>query len=207
MEPRIQPTKPGAQIKSVNGLKIRGLSKLELKRKGKSKYLALIADNYYGLRDKAYDTWDENSLRSWLEKHGVIKTPAQAKRDDLIKVIKDNYYGAQEKVWDTWSDAEMRAYLVKNNLGKSQELASLKRHQLEEKLENGYKSTKDAINQGWDDSEMRQLTLGHLRPIRKKKSTTYVSCLAKNTQKLLLAPTIISLGRTIALEAGFVQMG
>uniref|UniRef100_A0A0S1MKH9 Uncharacterized protein n=1 Tax=Phakopsora pachyrhizi TaxID=170000 RepID=A0A0S1MKH9_PHAPC len=50
----------------------------------------------------------------------------------------------------------MRAYLVKNNLGKSQELASLKRHQLEEKLENGYKSTKDAINQGWDDSEMRQ---------------------------------------------------
>lgn len=42
----------------------------------------LLEDNYYSLRDNAYQTWDDNTIRNWLEKKGYVKTPVQAKRDE-----------------------------------------------------------------------------------------------------------------------------
>lgn len=98
-------------------------------------------------------------LRSWLENHGIVKSPAQAKRDDLLKIVKDNYYGASDKVWDTWNDAEIKAYLIKNKLADKKQVADLKRDQLENRLEEKYTSLKDNYLVGWSDSEMRQVRI------------------------------------------------
>lgn len=68
-------------------------------------YLRLVKlaeDNYYSLRDNAYQTWDDNTIRNWLEKKGYVKTPVEAKRDDLLATIKNYWYTANDRVsWAT----------------------------------------------------------------------------------------------------------
>ena len=49
----------------------------------------MMSDYYYSLRDTAYDAWDDNYLRSWAEKAGLIKPPAEAKRDEQVHA--DNF--------------------------------------------------------------------------------------------------------------------
>lgn len=120
------------------------------------RYASLIADNYYNVRDKVYENWNDSLLRSWLESHGITKTSAQAKRDELLKVVKENYYGAHDKIWDTWSNAEMKAYLVKEKLAEESGLANLRRNELENMLEEKYSTAKENVVAGWDESHMRQ---------------------------------------------------
>lgn len=37
-------------------------------------------------------------IRNWLEKKGLIKTPAEAKRDDLLATIRNYWYTANDRV-------------------------------------------------------------------------------------------------------------
>ena len=62
-------------------------------------------------KDYIYSSWSESDLRSYLESKGVVKTPAQAKKDDLVSQVKGLYNDAADNVYDTWSDS----YLVSPN--------------------------------------------------------------------------------------------
>jgi hypothetical protein len=115
----------------------------------------LVSDNYYSLRDSAYQAWDDNTIRNWLEKKGLIKTPTEAKRDDLISTMKTYYYSANDRLWDTWSDAKARAYLVKNNVVAEADAAGLKRDRLEKLLEDNWNRLPDNIEQAWKQTDMR----------------------------------------------------
>ena len=118
----------------------------------------MVADNYYSVRDKAYNNWDESSLRSWLESHGLTKTAGPA-REDLLKVVKENYYGDSDKIWDAWSNAEIKAYLLKNKLVERSDVQNLRRDQLEKIINEKYYSIKDNIIGGWSESQMRQVRI------------------------------------------------
>jgi hypothetical protein len=118
----------------------------------------LVADNYYSVRDKAYNSWNESALRSWLEGHGLSKTPGKA-RDDLLKVVQENFYGETDKIWDAWSDAEIKDYLLKNKLAEKNDLQNLRRDELEKILNEKYYSVKENITGGWSESQMRQVCL------------------------------------------------
>lgn len=47
-----------------------------------------IQSNYWTLRDMAYETWDDNSIRTYLEKQHVL-VPQDADRRGLLKLMKD----------------------------------------------------------------------------------------------------------------------
>ena len=36
--------------------------------------------------------WLDNSIRQWLVDHGYIRSDAQVKRDELIKLANERYY-------------------------------------------------------------------------------------------------------------------
>jgi hypothetical protein len=59
-------------------------------------------------KDYVYSSWSDSDLRSYLESKGVVKTPVEAKRDDLVSQVKGLYNDAADNVYDTWSDT----YLV-----------------------------------------------------------------------------------------------
>lgn len=50
-------------------------------------------------------SWDDNQLRSYLEKKGVIKTKQQATRDELLAKMQETYAKATNPVWQAWSDS------------------------------------------------------------------------------------------------------
>ena len=114
-----------------------------------------MEDNYYSARDTVYQTWDDNTIRNWLEKKGFVKTPAQAKRDDLLSTMKSYFYTANDRLWDTWSDAEARTYLVKNKIVNQADAAGLKRDKLEKLLEDNYYKSSDTLEKTWKNSDMR----------------------------------------------------
>lgn len=68
----------------------------------------LIAANTES-KDYLYSTWNENQLRAYLESKGIVKTPAEAKKDDLVALVKSSYNDAADNVYDTWTDT----YLVR----------------------------------------------------------------------------------------------
>ena len=121
----------------------------------------LVEDNYYSLRDTAYQAWDDNMIRNWLEKKGLIKTPMEANRDDLLTTMKSYYYTANDRLWDTWSDAQARTYLVKNQVVSQADAAGLKRDKLEKLLEENWHKLPDNVNAAWKDSEMQDWLVQH----------------------------------------------
>lgn len=59
-------------------------------------------------KDYVWSTWNEGQLRHYLEEKGIVDTPAQAKKNDLIAAVKKSYTDTADNVYDTWSDS----YLV-----------------------------------------------------------------------------------------------
>jgi hypothetical protein len=121
----------------------------------------LVADNYYSVRDKAFNNWNESSLRAWLESHGLSKTPGQA-REDLLKVVQQNFYGDNDKIWDSWSNAEIKTYLLKNKLAEKSDVQNLRRDSLEKILNEKYYTIKENILGGWSESQMRQVCISSI---------------------------------------------
>ena len=80
-------------------------------------------------KDTFWSAWSDNSLRQWLVDHGYIRSDAQVKRDELIKLANEKYaccfkslnqdsffsrYNDQNvrlATYLTWPDARLRAYL------------------------------------------------------------------------------------------------
>ena len=47
----------------------------------------LHSDNYNNARDTVWSSWSDSEIRSWLIDNGYLKSDAQAKRDELVKLI------------------------------------------------------------------------------------------------------------------------
>jgi hypothetical protein len=46
-------------------------------------------DNYLAARNTFWDAWSDNDIRDWLIHHNFLRTDAQVKRDELIKMAND----------------------------------------------------------------------------------------------------------------------
>lgn len=42
-----------------------------------------MSDNYGKARDTVAEAWNEDSMKGWLVKHGVIKSDAQKKKEEV----------------------------------------------------------------------------------------------------------------------------
>lgn len=49
----------------------------------------IISDNYTNASDTFWGAWSDSDIRSWLIEHGYMKSDAQARRDELVKMIND----------------------------------------------------------------------------------------------------------------------
>jgi hypothetical protein len=47
----------------------------------------MVQDNYLSATNTFWDAWTESELRAWLIEHGYLRTEAQVKRDELVKLI------------------------------------------------------------------------------------------------------------------------
>jgi hypothetical protein len=46
-------------------------------------------DNYLAARHTFWDAWSDSDIRDWLIQHNYLRTDAQVKRDELIKMAND----------------------------------------------------------------------------------------------------------------------
>lgn len=97
--------------------------------------------------------------RHWLQAHGVVKTPVEATRDDLIATIKKNYFTVEEKVWDSWETSALHQWLVEHDVIKS--TADLSREKYEKLVGEHYPKAKDTLFSSWSDSDLRQWLIEH----------------------------------------------
>lgn len=42
---------------------------------------------YYGLSDDVWSTWSDSELKSWLVKHGYVKSNQQINREKMLKLV------------------------------------------------------------------------------------------------------------------------
>jgi len=49
----------------------------------------LVQDNYLTATNTVWDAWTESEIRAWLIEHGYMRSDAQVKRDELVKLIND----------------------------------------------------------------------------------------------------------------------
>ena len=47
------------------------------------------SDNFNNARDTVWGSWSDSEIRSWLIDNGYLKSDAQAKRDELVKLINE----------------------------------------------------------------------------------------------------------------------
>lgn len=80
--------KPNAQIQREKMVKLVSLvhAVLSLNRQT---LIILNSDNYTNATDIFWSAWSESDIRSWLINHGYLRSDAQARRDELVKMIND----------------------------------------------------------------------------------------------------------------------
>lgn len=54
-------------------------------------YNFLVRDNYISAKDTFWSAWSDNSIRQWLIEYGYMRSDAQIKRDELIKLANEKY--------------------------------------------------------------------------------------------------------------------
>jgi hypothetical protein len=96
-------------------------------------------ENYLSVKDTFLSTWSDNQLRQWLIDNGYIRSDAQVKRDELVKLASEKYVvndsgGGWRPIYDlryndawaktasylTWPDARLRAYLRERGVAENQ---------------------------------------------------------------------------------------
>ena len=75
-------------------------------------------DNYSHAQDVTWGAWTDSDMRAWLIDHGYLRSDAQKKRDDLVKLMKTHYAdtSARTAAYLTWPDARLRAYLREHGM-------------------------------------------------------------------------------------------
>jgi hypothetical protein len=70
-----------------------------------------VARKFDEAKDYVYSTWTDNEIRKYLEDKGVLKTNAQKKRGELMKMMHDAYAAVANPIWEAWSDS----YIVRSS--------------------------------------------------------------------------------------------
>lgn len=64
-----------------------------------------MAKNWDKVSTAAYETWEDNRLRTWLERRAV-EFDANAKKEALIDQVKSNWYGAKAEAESSWESVK-----------------------------------------------------------------------------------------------------
>ncbi|KIL60731.1 hypothetical protein M378DRAFT_13978 [Amanita muscaria Koide BX008] len=123
-------------------------------------------DNYLAARDTFWHAWTDSAIHDWLVEHGYIRTDAQVKRDELIKLANEKFndYSARTAAYLTWPDARLRAYLRERGLDDEQLLPMTNRPSLlqetrirwiqaQNRAEALYNKVKEIVNEGAHKAE------------------------------------------------------
>lgn len=124
--------------------------------------------------DYVYSTWDDSTLRKYLEDKGVVnkKTATGLSREQLLAQMRSGYASIAEPTWDAWSDSYIvsspywkafrqtdhdviqREWLLTHNI--ISPTYDAKRATLLEKMKHYYYNTSDTVYSSWTDTQLRQ---------------------------------------------------
>lgn len=64
-----------------------------------------VANKFDDSKDYVYSTWDENQMRSWLVKKGLLKSKEQKTKEQLVQMMHASWGRVANPVWEAWSDS------------------------------------------------------------------------------------------------------
>ena len=97
-------------------------------------------------------------MRTWLEKHGIIKPEQKTKRDELLVQMRHYYLNAADPVWKAWSDSYIREWLIAHNIITP---PATPREKLMAQMGKYYYDSNDYVWSHWTDSDLRQYLIDH----------------------------------------------
>ena len=103
-------------------------------------------------KDYVFSSWDDNQLRTWLEEHGVVSTPAPTGRAALLNNVKVAYAKATGPVYHAWSTSAIHEWLVEHGIVHPEPTA---RDKLLDLMSRNYWEAKDTAYSAWSESQMR----------------------------------------------------
>jgi hypothetical protein len=103
-------------------------------------------------KDYVFSTWDDNQLRTWLEEHDVISTPAPTGRSALLNNVRVAYLKATGPIYNAWSNSAIHEWLVEHGITHPEPTA---RDKLLDTMKSNYFDAKDTAYSSWSESQMR----------------------------------------------------
>jgi len=103
-------------------------------------------------KDYIFSTWDDNQLRTWLEEHDVVSTPAPTGRAALLNTVRGAYLKVTNPIYEAWSTSTMHEWLVEHGIAHPEPTA---RDKLVDLMKTNYYDAKDTAYSKWDESQMR----------------------------------------------------
>ena len=64
-----------------------------------------VANKFEHSKDYIYSTWDENQMKSWLVKKGLLKSKEQKNKEELVQMMHASWGKVADPVWEAWSDS------------------------------------------------------------------------------------------------------
>jgi len=71
-----------------------------------------VADKFDETKDYTYSTWDENQMKTWLVRKGLLKSKEQKKKEELLQMMHSSWGKVANPVWEAWGDSYIVRYLL-----------------------------------------------------------------------------------------------
>lgn len=136
----------------------------------------LIQDNWENYAVKPYNSWDADSLQSYLKAKGVeTQKGAEATKDSLINQVQSSWYetgdqaqtawtNVKDWIFDTWTDSELKEFADKHGIPVPQ---PRKRDSLLQKVRSSYETVAEKANgaaaypgnwlyETWSESDLKE---------------------------------------------------
>jgi hypothetical protein len=111
-------------------------------------------------KDYVYSTWDDNRLRTFLEEKGVIRTKAEVRRDEMLKMMRNAYNKSNDAVWNAWSDSYIREWLVGHNIIKGSQEPTTREYYTDQMIKYYY-DINDRVYSTWNDADLKGWLVNH----------------------------------------------
>lgn len=103
-------------------------------------------------KDYVFSTWDDNQLRTWLEEHDIVSTPAPTGRAALLNNVRLAYLKTTQPIYEAWSTSNLHEWLVAHHVVSPEPTA---RDKLLALMKDNYYEAKDSAYSSWSDSQLR----------------------------------------------------
>ena len=68
-----------------------------------SRSCLFFSDNYLSAKDTFWSAWSDNQIRTWLIENGYMRSDAQYKRDQLVKLADEKWVvNCKLSEWERW---------------------------------------------------------------------------------------------------------